>query len=75
MPALNDRHLAFRNRVVPLPVPMLASRARYLVVHRDVEAEELAVELPAGVPLALEPAAGEPLPRASARWRRPSSSG
>jgi hypothetical protein len=52
VPALNDRRLAFRNRAVPLPAPMLASRARYLVVHRDPEAEELAVELPAGVPLA-----------------------
>lgn len=49
IPALNDPRLAFRNRVRPPPSVILASRARYLVVHRDLEAEELAVELPPGV--------------------------
>ena len=49
-PDLNDRRLAFRTRVVPQPGPILTSGARYLVVHRDLEAEELAVELPPGVP-------------------------
>jgi hypothetical protein len=49
-PELNDRRLALRTRVVPQPGPILASSARYLVVHRDLEAEELAVELPPGVP-------------------------
>jgi hypothetical protein len=50
IPELNDPRLAFRNRVAPAPAAMLASGARYLVVHRDLEAEELAVELPPGVP-------------------------
>lgn len=50
VPVLNDRRLGFRNRVVPLPGPLLASGARWLVVHLDLEAEELAVELPPGVP-------------------------
>lgn len=51
-PALNSRNLDFRNRVGPFPAPILASRARYLVVHRDLEAEELAVEPPPGAPQA-----------------------
>ncbi|HSL84600.1 MAG TPA: hypothetical protein VLF66_17640, partial [Thermoanaerobaculia bacterium] len=49
VPAFNDPRLAFRNRVPPVPPAILASRARYLVVHRDLEAEELAVEMPPGV--------------------------
>ena len=49
-PELNDRRLAFRNRVPPNPRPILSSGARFLVVHRDIESEELAVELPPGVP-------------------------
>lgn len=49
VPALNDPRLALRNRVPPVPRAILASRARYLVVHRDLEAEELAVEMPPGV--------------------------
>ena len=50
VPDLNDERLDFRNRAIPYPAPILASRARYLVVHRDLEAEELAVVLPPGVP-------------------------
>lgn len=49
-PGLNDPRFDFRTRVPPFPEAILASGARYLVVHRDLEAEELAVELPPGVP-------------------------
>lgn len=49
-PALNDPRFDFRNRVRLDPAAVLASRARYLVVHRDLGAEERAVELPPGVP-------------------------
>lgn len=35
--------LAFRNMVRPQPAPFLASRARYLVVHTDLVAEEARV--------------------------------
>lgn len=49
VPLLNDPRFAFRNRVRPIPSAILATRARYLVVHRDLEAEELGVELPPGV--------------------------
>lgn len=48
-PALNDPRFDFRNRVRLDPEAVLASRARYLVIHLDLEAEELAVELPEGV--------------------------
>lgn len=51
-PSLNDPHLDFRNRAAPFPAAILASRARYLVVHRDLEAEELAVNRPPGAPWA-----------------------
>jgi hypothetical protein len=50
VPELNDRRLVFRNRVAPHSGPILATGARYLVIHRDIESEELAVELPPGVP-------------------------
>ncbi|HVT58681.1 MAG TPA: hypothetical protein VHR45_09785 [Thermoanaerobaculia bacterium] len=40
-PPLWDKRLAFRNMVEPYPESILASRARYLVVHRDLSKEEL----------------------------------
>jgi hypothetical protein len=50
-PGLNDTRFEFHNRARPLPADLLESRARWLVVHLDLESEELAVELPEGVPL------------------------
>jgi hypothetical protein len=49
-PGLNDPRFAFHNRARPLPADLLESRARWLVVHLDLESEELAVELPEGMP-------------------------
>lgn len=48
VPQLTDPRVAFRNRVAPDPEALLATGGRYLVVHRDLAAEERAVELPPG---------------------------
>jgi hypothetical protein len=45
-PLLADPHLAFRNLVAVNPEAFLASRARWLVVHRDLGAEEEAIPDP-----------------------------
>jgi len=45
-PLLADPRLAFRNLVPLTPEAFLASRARWLVVHRDLGAEEEAVPDP-----------------------------
>jgi hypothetical protein len=42
--------LRLRNRVSPEPAALLASGARYVVVHRDLALEEERLELPAGAP-------------------------
>jgi hypothetical protein len=42
--------LRLRNRVSPEPAALLASGARYVVVHRDLALEEERLELPAGSP-------------------------
>ena len=42
--------LRLRNRVDPEPAALLASGARYVVVHRDLALEEERLELPAGSP-------------------------
>jgi hypothetical protein len=45
-PLLADPRLAFRNLVPATPAGFLASRARWLVVHRDLAAEEEAITDP-----------------------------
>lgn len=45
-PLLSDRRLAFRNLVPAQPGAFLASRARWLIVHRDFSAEEEAIPDP-----------------------------
>lgn len=45
-PFLADPRLAFRNLVPLTPAAFLASRARWLVVHRDLSAEEEAIPDP-----------------------------
>jgi hypothetical protein len=42
-PILRDRRLAFRNLVPVTPAAFLASRARWLIVHRNFAAEEDAI--------------------------------
>ncbi|HYN21574.1 MAG TPA: glycosyltransferase family 39 protein [Thermoanaerobaculia bacterium] len=42
-PLLSDRRLALRNLVAATPTAFLASRARWLIVHRDFAAEEDAI--------------------------------
>jgi hypothetical protein len=42
--------LRLRNRVDPEPAALLASGARWVVVHRDLALEEERLELPAGAP-------------------------
>jgi hypothetical protein len=42
--------LRLRNRVSPEPAALLASGARWVVVHRDLAMEEERLELPAGAP-------------------------
>jgi hypothetical protein len=42
--------LRLRNRVSPEPAALLASGARWVVVHRDLALEEERLELPAGAP-------------------------
>jgi hypothetical protein len=39
-PRIRDPRLAFRNLVPPTPAALLASGARFLVIHRDLAAEE-----------------------------------